>query len=278
MKLFKYITPIVVLFLATACERGYDGKLKMVAVKDNNAIWIMNTDGTDRKALTNTTDDGICTEATWSTDCRTIAYISYKNSIYSLYTMDSDGGNKKLLYSAPAGSTIYNPSFYPDESIILFGVDVTLYKCNTATDEITVVDNTGVVFAGHIFFISISVDGWIAVLHSTGWSVYRPGIGWSEGTGTGNYGFTYCPERKYAAYSFGSILEVAPADTTALSGVGAVWSLSLPAICYPAWEPSGDYIYYNNNGIWRIRIDGTGNECVVSDSTFSFPQVQGKSR
>lgn len=278
MKFSEYIIPLLIVFFFTACSREYDEKLKMVAVKDSNTIWIMNTDGTDQKALTNTSDDGVCTESTWSTDCKTITYISYKNSIYSLYLMNSDGENKKLLYTAAAGSVIYNPAFYPDGSEILFGVDVTLYRYDISTGKTSVMDNTGVTFGGHIFFISISAEGWISVLHGSGWAIYKPVSGWAAGTGSGNYGFTFSPDCKYIAYSYYSIMEIAPVDTTALDGAEAVLSLTLAATCFPAWDPSGEYVYYNNNGIWRVRVDGTDNECVVPDSTFSFPQIQGKSR
>jgi len=163
LKLFFYLLfPAAIIIASTGCNRDYDEQLKIAAVKDGNAIWIMNEDGSKPLAVTNTTDDGICTEPSWSVDYNTIVYISDSTK---LCLMNSDGSNKRVIYTG--GSTIINPAFYPDGINIAFGENTNVYTYNTKTGSTSLLHaSTGVVC-----FISIAGDGRISVLNNSGWDI-----------------------------------------------------------------------------------------------------------
>lgn len=267
--IYLFIITSLFAVVSGGCLRQYDDELKMVVIKNSDTVWIMNTDGSDMKAITSTATDGICTEASWSSDCETIVYI--KDSL-DLCVMNSDGGDKKILYTG--GSTIINPAFSPDGRRIAFGESTYLYEYNIETGTKTLLHTA----TGVIFFISVSCDGKISLLHGAGWDAYRPESGWTSYGASSNWGATYSPDGSYIAYGYNSTsLYLVTAGTAALSGTGTL-ILSIASNGYPAWDPSGEYIYYQNNGIWRVRPDGTGNECVVSDTAFTNPQIQGKTR
>lgn len=276
MRILKFITVLLLCSVISAgCSRTYDEKLKMLAVSSSGEIWIMNTDGTDQSALTSTPTDGTCTEASWSPDCDTVVYKSYQSPTYSLCLMDSSGNNKRVLYSS--ASDIINSTFFPDGKRIAFGEGSVVYECNTKTGVISTLYTA----SGTICFLSISGSGDISVLHGSGWDVYTPSGGWQSYSATSNFSLTYSPDGASLAYIYTGTnkLMVVTADSTSISGTG-----TLIADAYsdagPAWEPSGKYIYYyyTGTGICRICPDGTGYECIISGTTFTKPQIQGKPR
>lgn len=261
--------------LLTGCTRE-NKELKMLAVQNGNTIWIMNADGSEPKALTNTGTDGTCNDASWSPDGETIVYKKYINPDYYLCTMDPDGNNKKVLYTTT--TDIVDSTFTPDSTRIAFGegTDCMIYNLNTG--NVSVLD-TSPVTLGTICFLSFSADGKISILH-TSWALYWPGTGWFAGTGTNNWGATYNSDGSYFAYDYGvdTTLRLVSGNSTTLDTAGTSLDTGTTGNGLPAWDPSGEHIYYNKSGIWRVNKDGSGMECIVSDSTFTNPQIQCKSR
>ncbi len=271
MNLIRILIPMILLSMtASGCMRAYDD-LKMIAVRNSNAIWIMNADGSDQKELTTTSADGTCADASWSADGMTITYV--KNT-FNLCIMNADGTGKRQLYACSTGCI--NPTFYPDGRRLAFGDGTALYEYNLDTGAVSLLRSIG----GAITFISIGNDGSISVLNASGWDVYRPGAGWSSYAAGSNWSASWSPDLSAIAYVYTGgpgYLYVVSANTTALSGSGTSIASAI-ATTGVSWAPSGEYIYYSYNGIWRIRPDGSGSECVVADSSFSAPQMQGKSR
>jgi eukaryotic-like serine/threonine-protein kinase len=85
-------------------------------------LWIMNSNGTEQKQLTNL-DDGAC-QPNWSPDGRKIAFISpcsdkqlsYKNSMIYVYTMED--GSIEEMPKTQIGD--YNPAWSPDGNRMAF--------------------------------------------------------------------------------------------------------------------------------------------------------------
>ncbi len=231
----------------------------------------MNTDGGDRKELTSTAADGNCADASWSADGMTIAYV--QNSV-NLCIMNPDGTGKRLLHTCSTGCI--NPAFHPDGKRLAFGDGAALYEYNLETGAVSLLHTLG----GTITFISIGSDGAISVLNTSNWEVYRPGTGWSGYPASANWSASWSPDSSAIAYVYTGgpgYLCIVSAGTTSLSGDGTSIA-SAVATTVASWAPSCEYIYYSFNGIWRIRPDGSGGECVVADSSFSAPQIQGKTR
>ena len=264
---------VLFLLLLTSCTRD-DYDLKMVAVKGGDTIWVMNVDGSDRKALT-TAEDGICKDPSWSADGDKIVYISDLNPDFRLCTMNPDGSGKQILYSTTLG-LLYDPSFSPDGNKIIFGrVDGNLYEYSFSNGSTTSIH----VFAPPLQSLSISSAGRICYIYNGGAYVYTTGTGWAIFGAISSYGATYSPDGNNIAYVSGTNLYIVNSDTAGLDGAGLLITTSI-SDAQIAWDPSGDYIYFETaTGISRIRpAAGSIPEVVVNDSAFKYPQIQGKSK
>ena len=82
-------------------ESDADGKLN---------IWVMDTDGNNRRQLTFTAAQDFY--ARWSPDGESIAYASESEGDLQIWLMDAEGRNARKLTSA--GNTNYSPSWSPD--------------------------------------------------------------------------------------------------------------------------------------------------------------------
>ncbi len=83
-------------------------------------IWIMDSDGTNRKQLT--TDSGNNWSPYPSGDGRTIFFLSDRSGESRLWSMDIDGGNPKRVKSGePTEPTGTTPSISPDEKWVVYG-------------------------------------------------------------------------------------------------------------------------------------------------------------
>lgn len=266
---------ISILLILTSCTRD-ENNLKMVAVKDLNTIWIMNVDGSDRKALTTFAEDGDCKDPSWSADCEKIVYISFSNPDFRLCIMNPDGSGKQILYTVT--NTLYDPSFSPDGSRIIFGcIDNNLYEYSFSTGNVTSINS----ILSPLQSLSISSEGRICFIDIGNAYFYTPGTGWGSTGVAGSVGATYSPDGKKIVYYYDFELYITASDGAAFDGVGYQVAIGNTVSSFQnAWDPAGDYIYFETaSGISRIRpVAGSVPEVVVNDSTFKYPQIQGKSK
>ena len=125
------ITPVH--FPQTPLIGRYNGKI--VFISDRNykglSVWTMNPDGSSPTRLT---DDKSRTakladfspvydaSPKWSPDGTKIAFISNRNYLFSLYVMDADGNNTRLVTEKPLG--VGEPAWSPDGAKIAFSAGI----------------------------------------------------------------------------------------------------------------------------------------------------------
>jgi TolB protein len=77
----------------------------MSAGDGNWEIYIMNSDSSGRKRLTNdAAHDGL---PTWSPDGRTIAFVSNKGGTWTVWAMSPDGSNRRRLFDIGDGGLAF---------------------------------------------------------------------------------------------------------------------------------------------------------------------------
>jgi len=81
-------------------------------------IWVMEKDGQNSVALTNPDEDGISRQASWSSDGKQFAYASRKNGDFDIWTMNTDGSNKRRITRIPGDEA--KPVWSPDGRSIVF--------------------------------------------------------------------------------------------------------------------------------------------------------------
>lgn len=69
-----------------------DGK-KIVYIANQN-IWVMNSDGTEKKKLL---EDFVCEDPAWSPDGKKIVFSVYNRGVREIYVMDADGSGAKQI-------------------------------------------------------------------------------------------------------------------------------------------------------------------------------------
>jgi Tol biopolymer transport system component len=90
------IAAALVALLGNAAIAEVAGRVLFVSNRAGNAqIHIMNPDGSDERALTNTPQEN--TEPAWSPDGRRIAFTSYRDGNADIYVMDADGSRQLRL-------------------------------------------------------------------------------------------------------------------------------------------------------------------------------------
>jgi Tol biopolymer transport system component len=118
-------------------SRRHNGKIVFTSDRQYKglSIWTMNPDGSSPTRLT---DDSSRTEKlphfspvydgspVWSPDGRRIAFISNRDYLFSLYVMDADGSNARLVTSNPLEPS--EPAWSPDGEKIAFsaGIKITI--------------------------------------------------------------------------------------------------------------------------------------------------------
>ncbi len=88
--------------------------------KGNSEIFVMNTDGTDKKQITRTAVKE--TAARWLKDNKTIAFLSNESGAMQVWAMNADGSGRKQLTDYAGG--INDFAFSPDQNKLLFVADV----------------------------------------------------------------------------------------------------------------------------------------------------------
>jgi TolB protein len=105
----------------------------------SSAIWVMNVDSSNQKQLTTPADDNYDVEPAWSPDGNKIAFIRQFTGgaafVYYLYVMGADGSNPTRLL--PAEYDVHHPSWSPDGTKLLVGIDPDLALVNPNTDTVT---------------------------------------------------------------------------------------------------------------------------------------------
>jgi len=189
----------------------------------SSGIWVMNTDGSNQNPLTTPTENNYDREPAWSSDGKKIAFIRQFTGgaafVYYLYVMAADGTNPTRLL--PAEYDVHHPSWSPDGTKLLVGIDPDLALVNPKSDSII----TQTSFGG------------------LGFSAYDPC--WSPD------GLQIIFTRKYHSTGDTEVCVI----NGGLTGTPTVLVYNGAE---PNWSPDGTNIIFSRmpNSIWIINSDG----------------------
>lgn len=97
----------------TSSHGSGDGLIVFHSERDGNMeIYVMNTDGSDQRRLTNNDADDVC--PAWSPDGTRIAFASYRDGYGAIYVIDADGANLQRLVSDGRTEDGSFPAWSPD--------------------------------------------------------------------------------------------------------------------------------------------------------------------
>jgi Tol biopolymer transport system component len=105
------------LLTETSPPSSGDGLIVFHSERDGNMeIYVMNTDGSDQRRLTNNDADDVC--PAWSPDGTQIAFVSNRGGNDEIYVMNADGSGQRRLTNNDADDGF--PAWSPDGMRIAF--------------------------------------------------------------------------------------------------------------------------------------------------------------
>ena len=251
-------------------------------------IWVMNSDGSNKHALTHSTGHDANRQPKWSPDGTKITFWAYRpwGQGGSIWTMNADGSSQTKIY-VRGGYDSYKPAFSPDGSKIAFDLNKRygggpheLYKMNPdGTDVVKILDaldakNDGM--GKDHGSISYSPDGrWIAFESERSgnwdiWIVKPDGADLTQLTTDSNDDFypAWSPDGKQVAFTSD---KSGNNDIWILTNVQEVIDGGAPNYAHvttgnsddihPAWAPDGTKIAFSsdrsgNYDIWVASLTG----------------------
>ena len=251
-------------------------------------IWVVNADGTDRRRLVRSRSS-LNEPPVWSPDGSRIAYSVWFGS---LYVVDSDGGNIKLLNDSGNG-----PAWSPDGSRIVFGVswpaaEAGIYVMDSDGGNIELLtasssdappewspDGSRILFLSGdaVEFFVMDPDGGtprsVASLGARGGHVLFPGASEQQDSGSDDDPLkmidaisqeaVWSPDGSRIAYNDGRSLYVINSDGSNSQRVVVARCGVIPS---PVWSPDGTRISYEGRG-YIVTVDvETGRRVSIFDS------------
>ena len=150
-------------FESKAPTQGTESEPGSTENNDTLEIYVIHTDGTNKKQLTdNDVDDG---HPTWAPNGKQIAFTGMVDDIYQLFSVNAEGGTVEQLTYGTTGSH-YHPTFSPDGKRIIYVSNAhnhyTLWMMNADGTNKTQLTN----HIGAHFEPSLSKDGKTLVFSS----------------------------------------------------------------------------------------------------------------
>jgi Tol biopolymer transport system component len=260
---------------------------------DNSDIWIMNADGSNETQLTTFSDAD-----RWpalSPDGSKIAYVSYRNELWTLWVMDSDGTNPMQI---PYAGNVQAPTWSSDGSQIAFGGDAedgyeiwTINADGSNPQRLT----TNSVAAGNpawspdrsqlVYTAEPMAD------YSDLYTVNSDGTGQTLLVSSVISGFSneipsWSPDGTQIATIHSSAGNQGPYDLWVMDADGSngqvlVQNIANPNVNNLAWSQDGNWLTFTNNShVWTVNPDGSnpteiansgGWESDTNASSFSAP-------
>lgn len=225
------------------------GLRKVLFVRDDvdPEIWVINTDGSEKKKLTDNRFSDY--DPAWSPDGKRIAFISIRDTnftAFQLYTMNEDGTDIKRLTNDESFSD-WEPAWSPDGSKIAFS------RTPTDSDEL---------------------DGGLYIIDADGSGLHK--LVETDSVTTG----AWSPDGSKIAYNsyitngtqYGYHIFVVNADGTGARQLTTQGSEVFSSNILPAWSPDGDRIVYQSReGIAIIDADGDNQKVLAGSEYASEP-------
>lgn len=209
------------------------------------AIHTVSSDGSGERRVSAATDGAKCeNQPAWSPDAAKIAFWEYQEvqtppySIQSIYIVNADGSNRRILLDGSSCCDFYSPTWSPDGTKIAYS-----------------------------FYDYASVDNKLGVVNADGSGGFRllSDIGWEP---------AWSPDGSEIAFQHfettlqGNAIWLMNADGSAARGLGVGGES-------PAWSPDGSrLVFHRHDGsqwdLYVINRDGTGLRRLTSTPEYEY--------